>query len=445
MANVRCEFCGNYIDETRKTCPNCGGTNAAYMRTAHDTPKTIAELQSWYKAKNLPPEETTRVFIGKDVKSPKAFGIYKDGENFVVYKNRADGQRSIRYSGTDEAYAVNELYQKLKELILGQKSANIQRQARSTVYSQQPRSTYRAPSSSTYRSTPSYRTSYPDFVRSYRRNRGFGKAIAWIVVFFALIVILFSAVPSLARSSPRTGYYIQDGDLYYTPDCHEWWVYREGDDDWTLFSQEAGLFKYPAPLSGSSTHTRSLPFDEETWYNDDRYDISNSHAYYDAHPKKPTTAYYYYDGTPYYFLSDDYGSSYGDGDLTGWYVYDDDSDKWEYYAAADDKEALGTDLWYNADSYHLYDEDKLYWDSSFYDSEFYQDYQTSYDAYQDYWSSRSNDDNNNNNNWNWDNDDDNYDNNYDNDDDWDWGDDDYDWDNDDWDWDDDGYDWDSDW
>lgn len=66
----------------------------------------------------------TRFFIGEDYKEPKAFGIYQDGNRFIVYKNKADGSRAIRYDGLDEAYAVNEIYLKLKEEIANQKARN---------------------------------------------------------------------------------------------------------------------------------------------------------------------------------------------------------------------------------------------------------------------------------------------------------------------------------
>ena len=59
--------------------------------------KTIEELKSWYIARKLPPEETTRFFIGKNIKEPRAFGIYQDGNKFIVYKNKADGSRAVRY------------------------------------------------------------------------------------------------------------------------------------------------------------------------------------------------------------------------------------------------------------------------------------------------------------------------------------------------------------
>lgn len=60
------------------------------------------------------PLEKMRFFIGTDYKEPKAFGIYEksDGE-WVVYKNKDTGERAIRYSGKDEAYAAREIWAKL--------------------------------------------------------------------------------------------------------------------------------------------------------------------------------------------------------------------------------------------------------------------------------------------------------------------------------------------
>jgi len=56
-----------------------------------------------------------RFFIGYDMREPKAYGIYRDEEgNFIVYKNKSNGSKSVRYKGSDEAYAVNEIYQKLR-------------------------------------------------------------------------------------------------------------------------------------------------------------------------------------------------------------------------------------------------------------------------------------------------------------------------------------------
>lgn len=119
---IKCEFCGAYINDTDATCPNCGAVNEHHKRTADHTPQTIEELKQWYEDRHLPPYDVTRFYIGVNYQSPKAFGIYEDNGKFIVYKNKADGSRAIRYQGTDEAYAVNELYLKLKSEILNQKS-----------------------------------------------------------------------------------------------------------------------------------------------------------------------------------------------------------------------------------------------------------------------------------------------------------------------------------
>ncbi|MBO5325988.1 MAG: zinc ribbon domain-containing protein, partial [Lachnospiraceae bacterium] len=120
---IKCDYCGSMIEEQNSTCPNCGATLDGVNRFAGGQPRTIEELKAWYVAHNLPPEEVTRFFIGKNVTEPKAFGIYRDSTgDFVVYKNKSDGQRAVRYQGADEAYAVNELYQKLKGEIADRKS-----------------------------------------------------------------------------------------------------------------------------------------------------------------------------------------------------------------------------------------------------------------------------------------------------------------------------------
>lgn len=121
---VKCEYCGSMIDDKASFCPNCGAPNPNMKRTADHTPKTIEELKAWYEARHLPPPEVTRFFIGVDYKEPRAFGIYKDGNECVVYKNKDDGTRAVRYRGEDEAYAVNEIYLKLKSEILNQKARN---------------------------------------------------------------------------------------------------------------------------------------------------------------------------------------------------------------------------------------------------------------------------------------------------------------------------------
>jgi len=130
---IKCEYCGSFINDYDEKCPYCDGVNNNLVRMVSDTPKTISELKQWYIDRQLPPEEVTRFFIGTDYPYPRAYGIYKDASNnFVVYKNKNDGSRAIRYKGSDEAYAVNELYMKLKEEILRQKALHQEGQSEAT-------------------------------------------------------------------------------------------------------------------------------------------------------------------------------------------------------------------------------------------------------------------------------------------------------------------------
>ena len=119
---IPCEYCGQMIPETEQTCPHCGAVNRRVKRTAYGVPTTIEELRAYCRNHNLPLADM-RVFLGEDYRGAKAFGIYRDEAtgNIVVYKNKADGTRAVRYEGSDEAYAVNELYLKIKERVAEQK------------------------------------------------------------------------------------------------------------------------------------------------------------------------------------------------------------------------------------------------------------------------------------------------------------------------------------
>lgn len=121
--DVKCEYCGRNIADSLNKCPYCGGVNRKVLRSTSDQPVTIEEFKNWYKSKGLPPYEVTRFFIGEDYREPRAFGIFKDENSgkVTVYMNMSNGQRKIRYEGSDEAYGVNELFQRLKQEIIEQK------------------------------------------------------------------------------------------------------------------------------------------------------------------------------------------------------------------------------------------------------------------------------------------------------------------------------------
>ncbi len=75
---------------------------------------SIEELNQKCAEKNMPLEKM-RFFIGENRKEPKCFGVYLDEStgNWVVYKNKADGSRAVRYEGPDEARAAQEIWNKI--------------------------------------------------------------------------------------------------------------------------------------------------------------------------------------------------------------------------------------------------------------------------------------------------------------------------------------------
>ena len=53
---VKCDFCGSYIDEALETCPNCGAPNEHIKREATGVPRTIEELKAFCAEKQIPLE-----------------------------------------------------------------------------------------------------------------------------------------------------------------------------------------------------------------------------------------------------------------------------------------------------------------------------------------------------------------------------------------------------
>lgn len=181
-------------------------------------PQTINELKVWYIIHNLPDEETTRFFIGKNIStSLLAFGIYEDNNTYITYKNKRDGTRSIRYSGPNEAQAVSELFERLLDEIYNQKEQN-------------------------YAERYQLKQSYPthNFVEtksiSPQSNGGIIDKIKKniiAIIFYIICIIFFIGIIVVAYKTGFTGggssSYYYDNDDYY--DDNDYYYNNDDDDD----------------------------------------------------------------------------------------------------------------------------------------------------------------------------------------------------------------------
>ena len=120
-----CDYCKCQFDDSLDKCPHCGAPND-YVQRRIGIPKTIEELKIWCDKKNIDPAAQTKCFIGENVDYTDSYGVYKDQAtgDYIVYKNKHNGERSVKYRGKDESYAVNETYLNLKQLLLDKRLLN---------------------------------------------------------------------------------------------------------------------------------------------------------------------------------------------------------------------------------------------------------------------------------------------------------------------------------
>ena len=218
-------------------------------------PRTIDELR-WFCDDHDIPAREMRFFIGEDTVEPKAFGIFKDDDgDFVVYKNKADGSRAVRYQGSDEEYAVNEIYQKLKAEIASQKSRN-------------------SGSGSSKSNDSSGGGCLSSFIL----------LILWALfkpVGFAIIAIIVGVLIAIFDHSPSEGYYRYQGNDYYYQGS-SWYAYDEDSDSWDRAFNSSVLDDLINDETDSDYryygHSGS-DFEDSSWYDDYDSDSDSSYSY----------------------------------------------------------------------------------------------------------------------------------------------------------------------
>lgn len=344
---IKCRYCNNFMNDTDDICPSCGAQNEDVVRTAKSQPQTIEELKQWYTDRGLPPYETTRFFIGINYQKPRAFGIYKESTGkCVVYKNKDSGQRAIRYEGTDEAYAVNEIYQRLKQEIIEQKMNNVKKNQSGASGSgtrnvsgsgtrnalgSGTRNNANYSSNSTAKRTQNYSSSSQTQRNNSKHGSGSSKRssssalsglkkILLIICAPFALLLLAAIIIVIVENNPSQGYYSYNGETYYynAEDYHSkdlnWYKYDE--NDWAYPVSASDM---PEEMRKNKTAKAyylcydwedTLPcddFNDSVYYADMKKGFSVSSGYY----KCGEDDYYYHLGT-------DYDS--------GWYHYSDEED-----------------------------------------------------------------------------------------------------------------------
>jgi hypothetical protein len=296
---ITCEYCGSMFDDTLEVCPACGAPNKNVRRSTADQPTTIEELQAWYASKGLPPYETTRFFIGENYQGAKAFGIYKEenSDKFVVYKNKADGSRAVRYEGTDEAFAVNEIFMRLKQEIIQQKAHNV------------------ANSGGNSQGSPA-----PAQKSSGRRRR----KQRWLVTLLGIVIPLLLSIGLICGMDisekitiPDKGYYEYKNEMYYH--------YSDSDQGhWARYSNDKGEWVDTTVLSSSELHNRKKAkkhYLGESWSGSLGVPDFEQSLFYDDYLRgyNYQGGYYAVGNDVYYFVPNYYGA---------WFTYDSDDDEW---------------------------------------------------------------------------------------------------------------------
>ncbi len=293
-----CSFCGALIPRNEavgKTEPASAAAmqaapapEAAREKRRVQTPQTIEELLAFCQRHELPLAKM-RFFIGLDYPGAKAYGIYRDNNgDFVVYKNKADGSRAVRYRGPDEARAVGEIFQKLKDEASSQRARVAA--ARTPGYTP----------SSAHDNNP---YNYPNGAKSSRpAKRKSNKLLICILAAAAAITIgRTAAALSHQTPHPSTGYYHYNNHYYYNQ-----------HDNWYYYNDDIGTW-YPI-----------YTLDDELTEN--YGDYYTSYSYDDGYGVESFSDTGYYDSD---YDSSDYSSDWDSDSGSSWSWDWDDDDDWD--------------------------------------------------------------------------------------------------------------------
>ena len=189
---------------------------------------TLDELETFFNEKKIP-QDKIRFFVNVDSSEPKCFGIYQDSVtgNYIVYKNKADGSRFIRYEGKDEKEAVNIFFSKLKDemALRGNKTINAD-----------------------------------------NKKQVSRKPLRLFIVFI-IVIILVSVILAFTGDTYQNGYYCYNNQTYYYQDG-DFYYYDDDLDDWLIYNDIIDSQYYDNDYDTSDIK----PFESSSYYSDSDFD-----------------------------------------------------------------------------------------------------------------------------------------------------------------------------
>lgn len=219
---IKCRYCDRLIDDHVTVCPYCGGTNDAAIRNTPGTPHTIQELIDFCNKCSIPYKQM-RFFLGENYAGPKAFGIYEENGEYIVYKNKSDGSRVIRYKGNDEAYAVAQIYEKMKDEVNLRKTAS-SKSAGQRKQGHEWKRRHERKQGHGFR-----------MKKQRRKQKGLFRLLMGTMVSIAVFQMLMMALVQIAirypGSSTPKGYRYYEGD-YFWQEGDDWYIYEPYLNDW---------------------------------------------------------------------------------------------------------------------------------------------------------------------------------------------------------------------
>ena len=294
----RCEQCGAVLRDDDRDCPYCGAViNETQTQPAgtYKVPQTIAELKQFCEDRGMPLEKM-RFFIGEDYREPRAFGIYQDEDGqFVVYKNKDTGERAIRYRGEDEAFAVHELYEKLKSEAELRRNKHRQRNI-------QP--------SGDGDAMPIYH--YDMVVKGAGGNNFFKKLVLYVFLLATVTTGAGVLVGNMTgniyeQSHGKRGYYEYNDTAYYHFD-DDWYYYDPSFNDW--YQTSSPFSDYEDERAAEERSYVGGSYDGDSFYTD----WNNSAWYDDYFPSSSSDSSSDYDSD----------SSWSSSDFDSWDSFDTD-------------------------------------------------------------------------------------------------------------------------